>query len=201
MQVREVEVKQLHELLSVMDPSEFGGIPLRVEHRDCPDFVIAAGNRRIGLEITDFADEELHRAERLRQRYLPNQLVSVTSLRDRRPKRPSNELKTELGDTLQGKWENAHDIIRHRLDKIVASVRRKRLRFQEPSFEKFEENWLLTANTNPRFGWRIADDIEDALRVELTHFPKVMGNEFQRIYIFHGETRLCVRAGTVVKCR
>ena len=57
------ETYQAEQLLRLFDNTDGLDLPVCVEHRDKPDFILSTRSRKIGLETTSFTDEEVMRAD------------------------------------------------------------------------------------------------------------------------------------------
>jgi hypothetical protein len=49
-----IETCQLQQLFDALDDTDGVESPVRVEHRDKPDFVLTAGAQRIGVEVSSY---------------------------------------------------------------------------------------------------------------------------------------------------
>jgi len=187
---RYIETCQLQQLFDALDDADGLESPVRVEHRDKPDFVMSTPTGRIGLEISSYTDEEVRRARhlgymRFSNHFIPNAFNTNIALRGARDRRSNEEIIDEMFN-----WETpGEDIIEaaeHIARKIFAIVQSKRRKFHSPDFAKFNENWLiLTDYFNPFFD-RITEDILSRHFDAACQRSDVFGTEFDRIFIFHG---------------
>ena len=79
---RHYEHYQLQQLLQLVDHTDELDLPVCVDHRDKPDFVVSTRSRTIGLETTSFTDEEVMRASDLHDKRYPKAFVVMSGLRD-----------------------------------------------------------------------------------------------------------------------
>ena len=187
---RYIETCQLQQLFDALNDADGPESPVRVEHRDKPDFVLSTPTGRIGLEISSYTDEEVRRARylgdtRFPNAFIPNAFDTNIALRGARDRCSNEEIIDEMFN-----WETpGEDIIEaaeHIARKIFAIVQSKRRKFHSPNFGKFDENWLmLTDYFNPFFD-RITEDILSRHFGAACQRSDVFGTEFDRIFIFHG---------------
>lgn len=192
-----LEMRQAQQLLHVLEETDGLELPVCIEHRDKPDFILSTRSRRIGLETSTFRDEEVRHAEhlaytRFANAFIPNAFTTNKALHDARG-RPSTK---EILDTMFN-WEAlGEDVIEsaeHIARKIFGAIRLKRQKFHSPDFAKFNENWLLLSDyPNPFSDW-ITEDILSRHFGVACERNDIFGAEFDRIYILHGRRRFTVR--------
>jgi hypothetical protein len=185
-----MEWHQTQQLLRVIDNTDDLTLPVCVEHRDKPDFVLSTRSCTIGLETTSFTDEEVMRADHLHSTRFPDSCITTTGLRDGAQRRSSGEIEEAMFNW-SGPWESVADGADHVSRKILKSVRVKRRKFHSPSFDKFDQNWLLLTDYHNPFSDHITDAILAQHLSAASKTPGAIGTEFDRIYIFYG--RRCFR--------
>jgi hypothetical protein len=183
-----LEMYQAQQLLHVLEETDGLELPVCIEHRDKPDFILSTRSRRIGLETSTFRDEEVRQAEhladtRFANAFIPNAFTTNKALHDARgrPKKIIDEMFN---------WETpGEDVIEsaeHIARKIFAAIRLKRQKFHSPDFAKFNENWLMLSDyRNPFSDW-ITEDILSRHFGLACQRNDIFGTEFDRIFIFHG---------------
>lgn len=188
-----LEMFQSRQLLRLLDNTDDLEFPVCVEHRDKPDFLLSSRYKKIGLETTSFTDEELWRANHLHSDLLRNEFITTTGLRDG-PVRRSND---EIIDTMlnfQGPWEDAAEGTEHAALKIFESIRLKNQTFQSPTFDKFDENWLLLTDYESN---RFPDSVTDKMIIHrlATTPSNLIRTDFDRIYILYGPRCFRIKHG------
>jgi hypothetical protein len=188
------EAYQAQQLLRLLDNSDGLELPVCVDHRDKPDFLLSTRSRRIGLETSSFTDEEVMRADHLHHTRYPQAFITTTGLRDGVRRRSNDEI-AETMLSWDSPWEDIADGAEHVVRKIFESIRLKQQKFYSAAFDKFDENWLLLTDYRNPFSDTITDDI--LARHFLTAIGRgdVLGSEFDRIYIFYGRRCFRIHAG------
>jgi hypothetical protein len=180
-----MEWYQTQQLLRLLDSTDDLDLPVCVEHRDKPDFLLSTRSCTIGLETTSFTDEEVRRADHLHFTRFPNACITTTGLRDGAHRRSSREI-AETMFNWSGLWESVADGADHVSRKILESVRVKRQKFHSPRFDKFDQNWLLLTDYRNPFSDHITDAILAQRLSAASQHPDAIGTEFDGIYIFYG---------------
>jgi hypothetical protein len=176
---------QTQQLLRLLDNTDGLELPVCIEHRDKPDFLLSTRSKRIGLETTSFTDEEVMRADHLHRTRFPKAFITTTGLRDGQNRRSNSEISDAML-SLHTPWEDAIEGAEHVVRKIFESISVKLQKFHSPAFHKFDENWLLlTDHLNP-FSDSITYDILAGHLLAASQNGNVIGTEFNKIYIFYG---------------
>jgi hypothetical protein len=184
-----MEWYQTQQLLRLLDSTDDLDLPVCVEHRDKPDFLLSTRSCTIGLETTSFTDEEVRRADHLHFTRFPNACITTTGLRDGAHRRSSREI-AETMFNWSGLWESVADGADHVSRKILESVRVKRQKFHSPRFDKFDQNWLLLTDYRNPFSDHITDAILAQRLSAASQQPDAIGTEFDGIYIFMARVAL-----------
>jgi hypothetical protein len=111
--------------------------------------------------------------------------MTTTGLRDGSRCRSTHEI-AETMLSLDSPWENIFEGAEHVARKIFESIRLKRQKFHSPSFDKFDENWLLLTDYRNPFSDAITDDVLARHLLLASQHSGAIGTEFDRIYIFYG---------------
>ncbi len=180
-----LETYQAEQLLRLLDETDELEVPVCIEHRDKPDFVLSTRHLKIGLETSNFTDEEVMRADHLHFTRFPKAFITTTGLRDGVSRRPNDEI-AETMLSFDSPWEDVADGAEHVVRKILGSIRLKRQKFHSPDFEKFDQNWLLLTDYQNPFSESLTDSILAQRLGAASNQPDTMGSEFDRIYIFNG---------------
>ena len=179
------ETYQAEQLLRLLENTDGPDRPVCVEHRDKPDFVLSTRFRKIGLETTSFTDEEVMRADYLHRTFFPQICITTTGLRDGPSRRSSKDIAESM--LIWGaQWESVTDGAVHVARKILERIGMKRRKFHSPTFEKFDQNWLLLTDCYNDFSNEIIDGIIAKQLTVALQLPDTIGTEFDRIYILYG---------------
>ena len=160
-------------------------LPVCIEHRDKPDFLLYTRALKIGLETSNFTDEEVMRADHLHHTRYPGAFITTTGLRES-SKRRSND---EIAQTMlawDGPWEDSIKGAEHVARKILNSISVKQQKLLSNTFEKFDENWLLLTDYRNPFSDVITDEVLARQLLQAIKRGTAIGTEFDRIYIFYG---------------
>src|SRR6266700_1735271 len=182
---RYFEVYQAEQLLRLLDNTDELDLPVCIEHRDKPDFVLSTRHLKIGLETSSFTDEEVVRADYLHFTRFPKAFITTTGLRDGASRRPNDEI-AETMLSLDSPWEDVADGAEHVVRKIFASIRLKCRKFHSPNFEQYDQNWLLLTDYLNPFSESLTDSILAQHIGTASNRIDTMTSEFDRIYIFYG---------------
>lgn len=182
---KDFETYQAQQLLRLFDQTDGLELPVCVEHRDKPDFVLSTRSRTIGLETSSFTDEEVMRADHLHFTRFPNAFITTTGLRDGARRRSNGEIADTML-SMDSPWEDVIAGAEHGVRKIFESIRLKRQKFHSPSFDKFPENWLLLTDYLNPFSNTITDELLARRLLAASQRTDAIGTEFDRIYIFYG---------------
>jgi hypothetical protein len=137
-------------LLSTLAKAEHLCFPLRVVHRDRPDFEIDAGSRKAGIEITEAITQQFAAYCALAERECPDALLELAHFGWDAPNRTTEEMRALLcqsqltsdgfaGDRPEQDWARF----------ILSTVDSKLAKLARPDFTKFDENWLSIYDNLP----------------------------------------------------
>ena len=73
-----LEIYQAKQLLRLLDHTDGLELPVCIEHRDKPDFLLYTRAQKIGLETSNFTDEEVIRADHLHHTRYPGAFITTT---------------------------------------------------------------------------------------------------------------------------
>ncbi|MGI8432124.1 MAG: hypothetical protein ACR2MW_07540 [Chthoniobacterales bacterium] len=193
-----LEAFQAEQLLRLLDSTDGLELPVCIEHRDKPDFILSTRARTIGLETSSFTDEEVMRADHLHFTRYPNAYITTTGLRDGPVRRSSEEIAATMLEW-DSPWENVIDRAEHVARKIFESIRIKQQKFHSTTFQKFEENWLLLTDHRNPFSDVITDDILARHLLAALQRGDAIGTEFERVYIFYGPRCFRIQKGQLAR--
>lgn len=139
--------------------------PLRIEHRDKPDFVVSFQNRRVGIECVEAVPEEWYEISAIRERHFPEAWVFGQIFYPGQ-KRFTKEEKWAIasgekkgppwaGDMAERSWAEAMEYF----------VMQKTVKLRAGNYQEFSNMWLLVQDE-----WRapVFYPEELALAVNLT---------------------------------
>lgn len=117
---------------------KLGQTPSSVVAGDKPDLCVEVSDRKVGIEVTDATPEEFNRAIKgvFGVRGWPGPFPS--NLQHRATRRTNDELRKE-GPS----WKDCSDTFKLWTERIEERLRDKERAFNQASFQKFTENWLL----------------------------------------------------------
>jgi hypothetical protein len=158
-------------------------------HADKPDFRITVPNRIIGIETTRLNYEEQVRARKLHNSKFPQSWGNLTGLKDHQPRRSNAQIiksvcKHPTDPTIP--WAKTSEEISDWRDKVAAILKRKRLKYNQPEFKVFHENWLLIHHYPPSqidvYTWPLAQQYLN----EIFNKPRDVNRDFDTIFIHSG---------------
>jgi hypothetical protein len=180
-----LEIYQAKQLVRLLDHTDGLELPVCIGHRDKPDFLLYTRARKIGLETSNFTDEEVMRADYLHHARYPKAFITTTGLRDGSKRRSSDEIaQTMLA--WDAPWEDSIEGAEHVARKIFDSIRIKQQKLRSSTFERFDENWLLLTDYRNPFSDVITDEILARQLLAAIQRDDTIGTEFDRIYVFYG---------------
>lgn len=146
---RKTEHTERYSLVSFLQnflDDKYFNFPLKIIHRDRPDFLIETSMNNIGIEFTESIPKQLARAQALLEIYFPNgHLEPEYFLWDARD-RSKNEIIKILNKSQQhfiGQGFVGKSIEENWLKGMTGCIRNKTVKLNNPDFEKFDKNWLL----------------------------------------------------------
>jgi len=138
-----IERYTMTHLLSALMGEGIAKYPLRLIHRDRPDFLLYMGEQRIGIEhVEAISENEAHRKV-LRERGYGLEVYFISHKKPGEPRKKAKKLIEEIeknitgdgweGDSVETEWAAA---MLYFLKQKIATVRKE-------GFERFDEDWLL----------------------------------------------------------
>ena len=137
-------------LLATIGKGSDLAFPISVTHRDAPDFLVSAGSRKIGVEITEAISEQFAWALAIAEQEFSNALLDLGNFRWGTPHRTKEELRKLLRKkalTSDG-WSGNHPEQEWALY-MQSVIESKLLKLQKGHFEKFDRNWLAIYDNLP----------------------------------------------------
>lgn len=119
-------------------------MPDTIEAAESPDFILRFGEERVGLEVTRSVWQEYVRGSKLHDSLYPAEWVITTNLMDGSKRRSNDEITAEMLNSGEDTpWKSCEQEMTDWGDKIARSLSAKRVRLNQPTFQKYSKNWLL----------------------------------------------------------
>jgi hypothetical protein len=172
----------------------FGFRPVSIAHEDKPDFRIAIHDRIIGVETTRSNCEEQARAHKLQASVFPSSWANLTDLRDKQRRRSSEEIiasacKHPTDPTIP--WKKVSEAMLDWAKSIGAILTRKRLKYNKPEFQTFDENWLLIHHYPPSQVDVFTQPLAQELLKEIFNSPEEVDRDFDAIFVHSDDYLFC----------
>ncbi len=154
--------------------------PVRLTHRDRPDFLLTMGNRSIGIEHTEAVHQNEAHKDFLREKIKGPRTWFISRVLPGEPPKGRKELIKEIEDNNPGDgWEGDSAEIEW-ADAMLHLVRHKLTAINKAGFDRFAENWLLVCDN-----WSLpAPDIRKAAPLFLEGVKQSGAlQEFDRIFV------------------
>jgi hypothetical protein len=168
--------------------SELSGYaPGSIASSEKPDFIIDNAGTKIGVEVTLAVSQERIRATKLHAVEFRSSWLGTTHLKDRNPRRSNDELRKSMGHignlSLTTPWKKVSDAMLEWRQRIANALKRKRMSYNHPDYQIFDQNWLLIHDYQE---W-ITEDLAIAHLAQI--FGQVSGVErdFETVFIQSGE--------------
>ncbi len=179
------ETWTISHLLSTLAAADLLIFPVSVTPRDRPDFLIEAGGKTIGVEITEAISQQYAAYCALGEREFPGALLELAHFRWDSPDRAVEEMRALLrqtkltsdgwvGDRPESEWALF----------IQSVVDNKLLKLAKPEFGKFENNWLSIYDNLPMPNIHLAKAIGFLRPLLEDRWARVPG--FDTVFIEHG---------------
>lgn len=126
--------------------SQLFHFPIRVIHRDKPDFYIEIPNKKIGVEFTESIPQQLAYATALLEEHFPNGQLEPEFFGWDAPERSKDEILEILAkskERLIGEGSFGDSVEEQWLLGIYGCILNKTKKLNNSNFTKFEQNWLL----------------------------------------------------------
>lgn len=130
-------------LLSTLAQNDLLSFPLRLEHREKPDFALHLPIGSIGIECVEAVSEEWAQIEAIREDDFPDALIMLPMLRPgRRIFTLQERIRIASGAQSGPPWVG--DMPKHQwADAIAFFVRQKTEKLRAGNYSDFSKNWLL----------------------------------------------------------
>ena len=188
MENRANECTELDSLLKCL--ADWNGFkPGLIVHDDKPDFRITMPDRIIGVETTRLNCEEQVRAQKLHASKFPGSWGNLTGLKDNQLRRSSHEIirsvrKHPTDPTIP--WKKGSKAMLDWKDRVDAILKRKRLKYNEPEFKVFAENWLLIHQYPPSQIDAYTQSLAQQHLNEIFTKPEGVDHDFDTVFVHSG---------------
>lgn len=172
-------------LLATLAHASTLAFPMRLTHRDKPDFALYSGGRKIGIEVTEGISTDYARYCALAEREFPGVPLDPNYFRHGQPKyslkrlrellsRSSSVAKPWMGDRPEKEWAlYMWDAVKEKLQKLAS-----------PEFDKFAENWLSIYDNFPLTGVHLSRAVANLMSLLREHWTRAP--HFDAIFIERG---------------
>ena len=142
----DVERWDMAYLLSCLLQAGLLTFPVKLIHRDRPDFLLVMGNKNIGLEHTEAVPQNEARKEFLREKNNGLKTWFISPVSPDEPPKSRQELMREIEENNHGDgWEGSSPEIAW-TEAMLHFVRHKLGITRKAGYDRFDENWLLIYN-------------------------------------------------------
>lgn len=123
--------------------------PVRLIHRERPDFALTVGDREIGIEHTEAIHPNEAYSMVLREQGHGPTMSFVTRSRPGDARKSRKALLQEIANDEAGDGWAGHSGEEEWADAMLDSIQRKMWAASKPGFDRFRENWLLVYDNWP----------------------------------------------------
>ena len=159
-------------LLATWATANHFSYPLRLVHRDKPDFLLCYNEREVGIEFKETVSQEMAETRALAKHMGEKVTFSMGHFKKGTPKRTTSERREIIQNQPVTDGSADDEDEREWAEWMMDVVRKKTKTFNKPGFEKFDENWLLIYDNLP-VQLTVSEDINTAmgyLAVELNSY-------------------------------
>lgn len=132
----------------------FCDFPVKLHHKDKPDFRIFRNNNSIGIEVTESIPEQLARAASLLEKMGPEYILLESDFFGwDAPDRNNAEIiaiieksnkkligNGYVGNSIEINWANG----------LISCINNKTIKLNKPNYDKYDNNWLLVYDNQVR---------------------------------------------------
>lgn len=184
-------------MLSTLADTPLIQYPLKVEHRDKPDFVLHYPTKQIGIECTEAVSDEWAHIDAIRERDFPDSMIMLPMLKPGERTLTDAQRKEIASGRGAGPPWVGNMAERQWADAISHFVGRKTKKLREGIYDLDRETWLLIQDE-----WRVpVYRPEDRLEAAELCIAQLDGHlaapAFSRIYVADGKWLLRLAPGPV----
>jgi hypothetical protein len=153
---RKTEHTERYSLVSFLQnfiDDKYFNFPLKIIHRDKPDFLIESFINNTGIEFTESIPEQLARAQAILEEHFPNGHLEPSFFKWDTPERTKSEILEILKksqERLIGQGYTGHQIEEEWSKGIVECIINKTVKLNKNGFDTFDKNWLLIYDNQTR---------------------------------------------------
>ena len=171
--------------------------PLRLEHRDKPDFRLHLPGKSVGIECTEAVSDEWAHIDAIRERDFPESMVMLPMLKPGERKfTPVERVAIASGRKSGPPWVGKM-AARQWAEAIAHFVERKTAKLRSGSYDATAENWLLIQDE-----WRVPvyrlEDRREAAKLCIEKIASLLESPaFTRIYVTNSNWLLRLAPGAI----
>lgn len=137
-------------LLATIADSNAVAFPLRLEHREKPDFALHLPTRSVGIECVEAVSEEWAQIDAIRERDFPDALIMLPMLKPGQKRFALEErIAIAKGKKAGPPWAG-NMAERHWAQALAYFIEQKTMKLRAGNYTDFSENWLLIQDE-----WRV----------------------------------------------
>ena len=172
-------------LISTLANRDRLSFPVSVTHRDRPDFLIEAGNTKVGVEVTEAVSKQYAAYCALAEREFPNIFLEPAHFRWGAPSLTVEEMRALLREGQQTSDGWAGDRPEQEWALFIQSVVDIKLtKLSRPKFAIFDQNWLLVYDNLPLPSIHLGNAIAFLRPLLQDRWSRVPG--FDVLFVEHG---------------
>lgn len=153
---RKTEHTERYSLVSFLQnfiDDKYFNFPLKIIHRDKPDFLIVTSINNTGIEFTESIPEQLARAQAILEKHFPDGHLEPSFFKGDNPLSTNSEIFEILKKSqvkLTGQGYTGNQIEQEWIKGIVDSIIYKTVKLNKNGFDQFDKNWLLIYDNQTR---------------------------------------------------
>jgi hypothetical protein len=153
---RKTEHTERYSLVSFLQNfigDKYFNFPIKIIHRDRPDFLIETSKNNTGIEFTESIPEQLARAQTILEEHFPDGHLEPSFFKWYSPERTNSEILEILKKSqvkLTGQGYTGNQIEEEWSKGIVDCIRNKTVKLNKNGFDQFDKNWLLIYDNQTR---------------------------------------------------
>jgi hypothetical protein len=137
-------------LLATWANTDYLSYPLRLIHRNKPDFLLCYDEHKVGIEFTEATSQELAETYALaEQDGVEERVLFMDQFKRGTPKRTASQRREIIRKQPHGPGWIDEECEKEWVKSMIDNLCKKTGAFNKPEFEKYDENWLLIYDNLP----------------------------------------------------